>query len=94
MVQKIKKIWNVIAGPLWIVFAISLCLFSAWCSWKHAKNDNAQDIEMTKTTMNIGALLVENILQRPGYESINKKQLDSIYKIESEKIIKNIYNKK
>lgn len=92
----IKKIWSGIVeiwNVIWFFLLIAMVLFSIWSSWKHAMIDKELEEEKTRTTMHIGALITENILQRPGYDGITRKQLDSIYLIESERVIKNVYKK-
>ncbi len=91
--NKIKKIWNCIWIPMWYIL-IGICLFmSIYASYKVAKrNTDMSNEEETELNMKLGAVLTENILQRYDF-AISKKVLDSIYKKESEQIIKNIYKK-
>jgi len=92
MIQKIKKVWDIIWPIIWLIMIILMIVFSFWSSWKHANNDDAEKVEKAKLQIEIGGALMLNICQRDSINSI--KQADSIFNIEVERIINNVYNKK
>lgn len=90
--EKVKKIWKIIWPIIWWIILILLVIASFWGSYIHAQNDKEFRMESTKLDMKLGSVLTESILQRYDFD-ISKRQLDSIYTLESERIIKNIYKK-